>query len=517
MQQCVRVVAVLDGPIVPAWVHRVLLEVARSEVAELAGAVLVEAAPPRRGFAFRAYEALDRRLFAGPDDALAPVDASGLLERAAVGAAPNADVLLKLTCAPLPAGLSARLGVWSFDHLEQEARGGVAFFAELARGAPVTGTCLRAQGPHGSRVLARSWGATDPTSLSRGRNAALWKSSAFVARALRATAAAETAAAGSAPSAPPPVAARAPGARAVARFAGSVALRVARERLGRRRFEDTWFVALRRSRGSLVDGPLDGFEPIPVPSDRFYADPFLVPDGDRLWLFFEDGDRASGKAVIRCAELRADGRLGASHVVIECDYHLSYPFVFRSGGAWFMLPESSGHRTVELWRAVAFPWHWELDKVLLSDVKAVDPTLLEHEGRLWLFAASSEHGASAHDELLLFHADSLDGEWRPHAGNPVVSDVRYARPAGPFFHEGGRLYRPSQDCSGRYGSAFWIQRVERLDEHAYRETPVRRVAADWCPGLSATHSIHRAGGFDAIDGRLWLRRGQPLAPAQKTE
>lgn len=91
-------------------------------------------------------------------------------------------------------------------------------------------------------------------------------------------------------------------------------------------------MALRRSRGSLVDGPLDGFASIPMPGDRFYADPFLVPDGERLWLFFEDADRANG-GVIRCSEVLPDGALGESRVVLERDYRLSYPFVFSRGGA----------------------------------------------------------------------------------------------------------------------------------------------------------------------------------------
>jgi hypothetical protein len=505
-----RVVAALDGTRVPAWLRHVLLDVVNSDVAELAAVVFTASPPDRRGRAFRAYEALDRRLFGQAGDPLERVDVADLLAGRPGVASPSevrADVVLRLTRAALPAAWrsEARLGVWSFDHLDAEANGGAPFFWEMARGQTATETRLRAETAAGSRVLARSFAATDPTSLSRGRHAPLWKSAAFVGRALR------DAARGAAPAdagAPPPSAVRTPGLLSLAGFTGRVALRIAGNRLRRATQGMPWFIALRPSKGSLVDGPMSGFVPVPMPGDRFYADPFLVPDGDRLWLFLEDADRASGKAVIRCAEVRPDGSLGASHVVIECDYHLSYPFVFQHAGAWFMLPETSGHRTVELWRAVEFPWHWKLDKVLFSGVSAVDATLLEHEGRLWLFAGMSESGGWPQDELFAFHADSLDGEWRPHARNPIVSDVRHARPAGPFFREGGRLYRPGQDCSGAYGAAFWIHRVERLDEEGYEETPVRRVETNWHPGLVATHTIQRAGGFDAIDGRLWWRKGR---------
>jgi hypothetical protein len=506
-----RVIAVLDGNVVPAWLRQVLLDVVNGGVAELVGVAFVPPPAARRSRIFRAYEALDRRLFGQPGDPLAPVDVSDLLAGRAVVAGPrevSADVVLRLTGAALPpAWAQAPLGVWSFDHLDAEGRGGAPFFWEMARGQPATETCLRAHTGAGSRVLVRSFAATDPTSLVRGRHGLLWKSASFVGRALRK--AAHGAEAGGQPGAAPPDA-RPPGPFALARFAGGVGLRVAAGRMRRRKQHACWFVALRPTSGSLVEGPMSGFTPVPMPGDRFYADPFLVPDGERLWLFFEDGDRATGMGVIRCAEVRADGSLGVSHVVLECDYHLSYPFVFQRDGAWFMLPETSGHRTIELWRAVEFPWHWKLDKVLLAGVNAVDPTLLEHEGRLWLFAGMSEGGGAAQDELFLFHADSLDGEWRPHPRNPVVSDVRHARPAGPFLREGGQLYRPGQDCSGAYGSAFWLHRVERLDPHAYEETPVRRVETSWHPGLVATHSIHRAGGFDAIDGRRWWPNGKPF-------
>ena len=422
-------------------------------------------------------------------------------------------MVLRLTGAPAPSAWrdAARLGVWSFDHLDSESRGGAPFFWEMARGLPATETCLRADTAAGARVLVRSFAATDPTSLARGRHAPLWKTAGFVARALR-----DAAATGQLPDARGGAAApagpeRAPSAldarplRRLGRPAGRAGIACA---AARRKRAGSSRCAPRR--GRWWTDPCDGFTPVPMPGDRFYADPFLVPDGERLWLFLEDADRATGKGAIRCSEVRADGSLGESHVVLECDYHLSYPFVFRRDGAWFMLPETSGHRTVELWRAVEFPWHWKLEKVLLSGVTAVDPTLLEHEGRLWLFAGMSEGGGESQDELFLFHADSLDGEWRPHPRNPVVSDVRHARPAGPFFEEGGQLYRPGQDCSGSYGSAFWVHRVDRLDEDAYEETAVRRIDTSWQRGLIATHTLHRAGGFDVIDGRLWWRNGKPF-------
>jgi hypothetical protein len=377
----------------------------------------------------------------------------------------------------------------------------------MLRVAPAMETCLRAVTPSGTRVLQRSFAATDRNSLHRSRNAAIWKSAGFVARALRDAATGRDGVDETLPTLPVAAPSRVPNALEVAGFGAGVVARVARDRMRRRRADYLWFVALRPSQGSLVNGPLDEFRPVPMPPGRFWADPFLVADGDRTWLFFEDADVASYKGVLRCAEVLADGSLGESRVIVDCDYHLSYPFVFRQGGHWYMLPETSENRTLELWRATSFPWRWELDKVLMHDVVAVDPTLLEHGGRLWLFVNLSASGGGANDELFLFHASSLQDEWRPHPMNPVVSDLRRARPAGALFVEDGRLYRPAQDCSGEYGSAIWLHRVDALDERSYRETPVRRIDGSWHPGATCTHTLSRAGGFDAIDARMWIRRG----------
>ena len=49
------------------------------------------------------------------------------------------------------------------------------------------------------------------------------------------------------------------------------------------------------------------------------------------------------------------------------------------------------------------------------------------------------------DELHLFHADRLLGDWQPHPRNPVKSDVRSARPAGAPLQAQRRALPPGAD------------------------------------------------------------------------
>jgi hypothetical protein len=168
-----------------------------------------------------------------------------------------------------------------------------------------------------------------------------------------------------------------------------------------------------------------------------------------------------------------------------------------------MVPETMHNRTIEMYRCVEFPHRWKLDRVLLGDLWCADATLHRDVDRWWMFASSCVDGGELNDELQLFHADSLHGEWKPHRRNPVRSDVRGARPAGRIFRADGALYRPGQVCTPIYGAAIALNRITRLDEHGYAEEEVRRIApAD--AGLLGMHTINRAGDLSVTD--VFLRR-----------
>lgn len=236
------------------------------------------------------------------------------------------------------------------------------------------------------------------------------------------------------------------------------------------------------------------------PAGRFYADPFLFQRDGRRFIFFEDYDWSLGSAVICYAEIDQRGHHGAPRIALRQDCHLSYPFVFAEGNSVYMLPETLGHRRVELYRAVRFPFEWTLDRVLLEDVAACDGTLLRHEGKWWLFVAIDVDDGVPIDELFLFSSDSLQGEWQPHPMNPVVSDVRCARPAGRIFSQSGHLIRPAQDCSQSYGWRVVFNRIGALSATDYREEAVGAIEPAPETGNFRTHSYDSDGTYEILDG-----------------
>jgi hypothetical protein len=189
------------------------------------------------------------------------------------------------------------------------------------------------------------------------------------------------------------------------------------------------------------------------------------------------------------------------------DCHLSYPFIFEWRGDYYMIPETGEKNVVELYRSAAFPFEWQLEKVLLEAKSPLDTTLIEVEGTWWMFVSIQEEGVLVNwDELHLYHADSPFGPWKPHARNPVVSDVRSARPAGRLFWSDDVLYRPSQDSSMRYGYAVAVNRITSLSPTEYAETQVSKILPDWDKDVLGVHTLNTAGELTVIDCLVKRRR-----------
>ena len=263
-------------------------------------------------------------------------------------------------------------------------------------------------------------------------------------------------------------------------------------------YTDQWALAYRfRSGPCDSNNTLYRFKNLIPPKDRFWADPFAVQAGEHYYVFLEEYPYEFAKGHISVIELDRKGVVSGPRKVLERDYHLSYPFVFEWKGSYWMIPESAANKTVELYRAKSFPFVWQLEKVLMTDVRAKDATLAEIDGTWWMFVSISEH--SIPDELSLFSAPSPLGPWTPHRRNPVKSDVRGSRPAGALFEWNGEVYRPAQDSSGRYGYAISINRIAQLDHDRFSEEQVSNIFPNWSDDLVATHTISIAGDLTVVD------------------
>ncbi|AET93239.1 hypothetical protein BYI23_C010930 [Burkholderia sp. YI23] len=280
-----------------------------------------------------------------------------------------------------------------------------------------------------------------------------------------------------------------------------------------------WVLAYRRA-DTAADAPADnatdpnesrGWITLPGMPTQFHADPFLWRGKNGEYhLFFESLPYDTNRGTIShmAFDPATQSWQETPRIVLERNYHLSYPFLFEHEGEIFMIPETCGNRTIEMYRAASFPTEWVLHKVVMRDIVAADTTLHFDGKTWWMFTSVAEDGGPNWDELSIFHSDSPFGEWTAHPMNPVVSDVRLARMAGNLFTDAqNRLIRPAQNCEREYGAALAFREITELTPTTYAE---RTVAVRNPPrGHQGVHTWNSAGDFTIVDIKTQLRKWSP--------
>lgn len=275
---------------------------------------------------------------------------------------------------------------------------------------------------------------------------------------------------------------------------------------------DYWFLLVKvNDKYQSFSTSFPKFIRVDSPKDRFWADPFIISRNNKYFLFVEEFIIQTKKGHISVLEIDKTGKCLSSKTIIDQPYHMAYPFIFENDGMFYMIPDTSQNKTIELYKCNSFPDKWELVKVLMNNIYAADTTLFYTNNKWWLFTSIDETGNnSGYDsELFLFFAeDFMSTEWKAHPQNPIIADAKNARGAGRIFTYNNQIFRPSQYCRGNYGKGFNLNRIEVLTENEYKEEAYTRVIPEWDTKIKGTHTFNFDGDFTVIDAfthrsRLW--------------
>lgn len=485
--------------------------------------------PPSLPLDMRCYLALERLRHRAMGDLLTRVDLSsraGANLRAgddaatasAVVAAMQPDLVLLDGPGDWHRALAgiARCGCWRIDGSLVDARyAGLSLLAPVVAGADVSAIDLQLRDESGAHTaLASSVGTTHPGWFRLQRDSAFAKLPALLLRSLRQIACAELTVPGAA-SLRLMLRSGAPfrvgqGARAML----TSVLHTVRWQIQKRRPEALWLLLLRHGKQVLDPSHprIDDASLLVAPATDYWADPCVVEHDGRHLVFAEEYPLRTRKAVIICLQLLPDGRAQRLGIALDQPGHLSYPQPFQWQGQWYLTVESGSARCVRLYRAADFPLRWQPVTDLIRDRVCVDPTLHHHDGHWYLFVNISESGGSTSEELFLFVSANLEGPFLPHPANPIISDVRRARPAGRLFEHQGRLIRPAQDCAASYGSAIVFSEVLELSPERYREQPLARLDGSWSTTLDGCHTYSAIASVEVLDARGKVPRSMRQIP-----
>jgi hypothetical protein len=506
----------------PAWEYAMLSEIEKSDYAVVPVFIVSrnrKAAPT--SFGLRLFQWFERKWFGKKDDAYAvkpvPVSTSTVFldsgNREAIAAC-NLDIVYCSCTVFYPDELLTVIkgGIWKIVFgTGKYKNGSPAGFWEVMNDEPVTGVSLQVHLSGGNDFVTVYNGITAsvPYSVKNNLNCSSWKASSFFSARLR-----EYYETGSelffekhrktiADNVNNESLNRTPGSiKTVFLFVRNIG-RYLQYKIRQQFKKGKFQILVVEQEMDVSNINLSQFQPLSLPNHVFQADPFIVKEDGKQYIFFEEYDYHLQRGHISVIESEKQYQFSTAVKVLEKPYHLSYPFVFKHENMYYMIPETGENRTVELYRATHFPQQWEFVMCLMKDILLLDATLLFLDNKWWLFGCSHSHPAtSTNDQLYLFYADDLfTTNWKAHPQNPIVTDIGNCRPAGSIFFKEGHWYRPAQNnASKQYGYGIKINRIDVLNEKEYQETVVSSVSPDTCKDFLAVHTINFTDNLIVIDG-----------------
>lgn len=254
---------------------------------------------------------------------------------------------------------------------------------------------------------------------------------------------------------------------------------------------------------------------VPMDSDHWAADPFLISDGTKTFLFFEYMPFHSNRASIACCEMTESGP-GPVSVALKTDGHLSYPAVFRSGKDFYMIPETLDTHAVSLYRADPFPAKWTKVADLLPSFDSVDSTPVIRDGKLSLFLYDPDE---PDHKLRKLYLSGLSVDPPGLSGMRLLAEYpeKTGRPAGtPFTRQDGTNVRPTQDSRLLYGGSIrYLSYSEKDGVYTEKEAGTlspSSIQSDLPYKALGIHTVSRCGKYEAID--LFYRRFSLLKPVK---
>ena len=526
----------LDSTDVPAWVYDVLQRIAIKKSSEFVLVILNEETGKRNKkdtskLVYSIFNRIDEKIFTKEPDPFEKKNITQIIADVPVikvfpqedGNAwklseadvkriceYRLDILLKfgfenMQCETLNA---SKYGTWFYYHGDDRVmREGPPGFWEVVERLPETSSALLAEGGESTlkRVLFRSQFITYPLSPARHRSYYFWATTSFLSRQIellqklgndkywKQTEKYNAICFSGNRSY------QAPSNLQAFLSIGKILSRLIKEFTQRFFYTEQWFLLF--SLKQDIFGNISKFIEIRPSKGKFWADPHIIRANGSYYIFVEEFLSAKKKGHISVIELDELGNWKAPIMVLEKDYHLSYPFIFEWNNKYYMVPESRANKTIDLYECVEFPDKWNFKQHLKENISAVDTTLINYANKWWLFTAIAENAAAAPNvELFLYYSDDLfGGEWNAHPLNPIVSDVKSARPAGKLFIKDGKLFRPSQDCSTTYGYSFDLNEIEVLSETEYRERKTFSIKPNWDKRILATHTFANCDNLTVID------------------
>ncbi|MBI4775002.1 MAG: hypothetical protein HY788_12625 [Deltaproteobacteria bacterium] len=238
------------------------------------------------------------------------------------------------------------------------------------------------------------------------------------------------------------------------------------------------------------------------PSNRFFADPFVVTREGKTICYVEDFCYSRNKGCITAIELIDNKTYNILGPVIQEPFHMSFPYLFEYDNHLYMIPETHETNSIRLYKCVNFPLHWEYQKTLMNNVNTSDSMLFAHKERWWLFTNVAIKNSNDYDsQLFAYYTDHpLSEEWTPHKNNPLIFNSNIARNGGILDAGSDSPVRVRQKQGfASYGSGLTLAKIVDLSLSTYSEVEICEIVPHFYPRIKGCHHLFSNGRYTVFD------------------
>lgn len=195
----------------------------------------------------------------------------------------------------------------------------------------------------------------------------------------------------------------------------------------------------------------------------------------------------------------------SNKVILDNGKDISFPQVIEVESRRYLLPDACDQDGLYL-----YEYDDSGDELVNKTMLVREPlqraTMLKLNGKFWIFA--TKPGEAARHKLYIYHADQLQGPYKPHIKNPVKDSYYNTRSAGNFIFADNEVYRPTINCKTDKPSII-INRINALTEEDFAEEDYLVIKAPKKNG----HAVNLTSFYN-LDERIvvggMIKRFNPL-------
>lgn len=156
--------------------------------------------------------------------------------------------------------------------------------------------------------------------------------------------------------------------------------------------DSAYCVGYRLSKNNFWEETVSQFKLLKPGIRYWYADPIPCSINDTDYVFVEKYDRFKQVGYIGVGEIK-NGKLTRPKTILKRKTHMSFPVVICYKGQYYMFPESSATKSIEIYIMKDDPYHWEHYYSIQLNKKIVDTAVSVRENHLLLLTGIEQENA----------------------------------------------------------------------------------------------------------------------------